>query len=207
MLGGKSIVHRRILVSVLGAVTFAIIFCGQSSAEDVQAVPAPSQETQTTQPLKHPAIIAPESTAPILQPTMKPIVRSLEKRSGPKIKLIRGQRPKGPDRAKVTIVGRPNQQTRIVGEDGQVEWLIWRPILVSPSASPSMQPKRHPNRYEQADKRRKLRKKLEIQSSRRSATISGAVRPRVTPSPPPARRRSPKSPQRPTAPVQETAEH
>ena len=198
---------RRILTIVLGGVALTSIFCEQSLAEDVPATAGSSQETRTTQAPEHLTTTAPESTASVFQALVQSIDPSSGKRLGPKIKTIGGLRPKGPERARVTIVGRPNQETWIIGEDGRVERLIRRPILVNPSVTPTGQPRHNSNQYRQLDKRQKLREKLDLRPSAHSATASGTVRPRATPTPPPARRRSLKSPQRPIAPVQETTEH
>ena len=203
---GKSILTRSAIATVFGAVALTATICEQILAEDAPATTAPSQATRTIQTPERPLTTAPESIAPALHPPVRFDDVTTDKPSGPQIKTIRGQRPKGPDRAKVTIVGRPNQRARIIGEDGEVEWLERRPMLPSPSAAPSVRRTRHSNQYEQAYKRQALRERLDIRPSARPTIASGTTRPRVVPTPPPARRHSPKSPQRPTAPKRDPAE-
>ena len=175
------------------------MFCGQILAEDTSSNNATSRAARTPEV---PLTTAPESTPPVSFVDL-----SADRSSGPQVKTIGGLRTRGPERAKVTIVGRPYQRARIVGEDGQVEWLERRPMLPSPSVAPSVRQTRHSNQYEQARKRQALRKRLDIQPSARPTIASDTTRPRIAPTPPPARRRGPKSPQRPAAPVRDSAEH
>ena len=110
MFRGESILTRRILVIVLGVVAPTVMFCGQILAEDASSNKTASQAARTPE--------APLTTAPESTPPVSFVDLSADRPSGPQVKTIGGLRTRGPERAKVTIVGRPYQRARIVGEDG-----------------------------------------------------------------------------------------
>lgn len=194
---------RLSILTVLASLAFVAGIAGQSVAQDAPSTESASKPTRSP---TAPVTIAPETDPPTTHPPVRFADISTKGPSGPQVKTIGGLRPRGPERAKVTIVGRPNQKARIVGEDGTVELLERRAILPSLTTTPSRRRAYRSNQVEQSYKRQELRERLDIQPSVRRKTASGAVRPRAKSTPPPARHHSPNSPKRPTAPERDLDE-